>query len=258
MKIGLIEDNVQAVQLMKGLIADHFPELEYVGNAASVNTGKKLIEEKQPDILLMDIQLKDGTIFDLLEKIPKELVEDSSMIFITAYGTVENIYQALRLSAIDYLIKPIDEEHFIKAVREAMNQGDHLGIDNQFEYFMNAVQKGVQNLQLPKMPIYLPKGIIEFTPWDDIIFIKAEENISHFHLVDGRKLTSIKNIGFYQQSVEENGLFFQISKSQIINLKHMERYHHATQVVELFGGYKVTTSRRGGSKLLQYLRGNGG
>ena len=254
-KIALIEDNVQAVELMKGMISDNFPDLIFAGTADTVSSGKNLIEKERPDILMVDIQLRDGSIFDLLESVSKELLEDTSLIFITAYGTVENIYRALRLSAIDYLIKPIDEEHFLSAVQEAMQNGSRLGIGNQIEYFLSMVHRGVQSLQLPKMPIHLPKGVIEFTPWDDIIYIKGEENICYFFLVNDRKLVSTRNIGYYYQSAEENGLFFQISKSQIINLKHLERYHHLTQTVEMAGGHSITASRRGGSRLLQYLRG---
>lgn len=255
MKIGLIEDNIQAVELMESMIREHFDDLDYIGHMGTVEDGMELIREHRPEILLVDIQLKDGTIFDLLENLPRVYLEDTSLIFITAYGTVENIYRALRLSAIDYLIKPIDEEHFITAIQEAMNNGEKHGIENQIEYFLDAVQKGVQNLRLPKMPIYLAKGLIEFTSWEDIIYIRGEDNVSYFHLIDGRRLTSIRNVGFYYQAVEDSGLFFQISKSQLINMRHLERYDHSNQTVEMACKIKVLASRRGGMKLFQHLKG---
>ena len=254
MKIGLIEDNVQAVELMEGMIGEHFPDLEFVGSATNINDGQKLISKEQPDILLVDIQLRDGSIFELLKKVPVEDLKDTALIFITAHGTVENIYKALRLSAIDYLIKPIDEEQFVSAIEEAIDT-DKRRNGNKVEEFLTMVQKGVQNLQLPKMPVYLSKGIIEFIPWDEIIYIKGEENISYFFLTGNRRLVSTKNIGYYYQALEENGLFFQISKSKIINLKHLDRYQHSQQLVEMAEGHQVAPSRRGGSRLLQYLKG---
>ena len=254
MRIGLIEDNIQAVELMKGMIAENFPDLEFIGHGSNIKDGLKLIKKEEPDILLVDIQLRDGSIFDLLEKVPREELEETSLIFITAHGTVENIYKALRLSALDYLIKPIDEEQFVTAIKEAIETGE-LRSGGRVEQFLNIVQKGVQNLHLPKMPIYLSKGVIEFMPWEEIIYIKGEENISYFFLTGGRKLISTKNIGYYYQSLEENGLFFQISKSRIINLKHLDRYQHSQQLVEMVENHQVTASRRGGSKLLQYLKG---
>ena len=255
MKIGLIEDNVQAVELMQSMIREHFPDLEYVGAAATLKEGQDLIRKNSPDILLVDIQLRDCSSFELLESLSSCDLEGASLIFITAHGTMENVYKALRMSAIDYLIKPIDEKHFIAAIEEAMESGESLN-GSKVEQFLTMVQKGVQNLQLPKMPVYLSKGVIEFISWDDMIYIKGEENISYFFLTGGRRLVSTKNIGFYYQAVEENGLFFQISKSKIINLKHLERYQHSQQLVELAEGHNVAASRRGGSRLLQYLKGN--
>ncbi|MBK7341672.1 MAG: LytTR family transcriptional regulator DNA-binding domain-containing protein [Saprospiraceae bacterium] len=90
--------------------------------------------------------------------------------------------------------------------------------------------------------------------WREIIYIEGEDNICRIYLADGRRLNSVRHLGHYRQMLKDNPRFFQVSKSLVINLNHLIRYHALEQVVELACGFKVDASRRGGSALMNYLK----
>lgn len=253
MKAILIEDNIQAQELIRGLIRRHFQEIELVGTEATVVQGEKLILEVQPDLLLLDVQLRDGSVFEILDRIPEQILQHAALVFITAFGTFENIYRAMRYSAIDYLVKPIDESDFKQAIRNAIDRREQMGLVEQLRTFQQILLQS-RNGSVEKMPVILPRSVIEYVPWREIIYFEGEDNICRIHLTDGRCLNSVRHLGHYRQLLKDNSRFFQVSKSLVINLDHLVRYHALEQVIELEGGFRLGASRRGGSQLMKYLR----
>ncbi len=253
MKAILIEDNIQAQELIRGLIKRHFQDIELVGAEATVQLGERLILEAKPDLLLLDIQLRDGSVFEILDRIPEQILRRAALVFITAFGTFENIYKAMRYSAIDYLVKPIDESDFKQAIQSAIDRKDQMYLVDQLRTFQDILLQ-TRNGSVEKMPVFLPKSVIEYIPWREIIYIEGEDNICRIYLADGRRLNSVRHLGHYRQMLKDNPRFFQVSKSLVINLNHLIRYHALEQVVELACGFKVDASRRGGSALMNYLK----
>jgi DNA-binding LytR/AlgR family response regulator len=108
--------------------------------------------------------------------------------------------------------------------------------------------------ELPKIPIHLSKGIIEFVQKADILYLQGEENITRVHHGDGQKLTAMRNIGYYEDSLCDGASFFRISKQYIINLQYLERFDASEQEVVLQGGVRLCTSRRQGRALKEMLK----
>lgn len=115
-KIAIIEDEKNNVLLLESLLQEVLFEYEVVGNAPSVNDGVELIKSTQPDLVFQDIKIKGGTGFQVLEAFPNRNFE---VIFITAYS--EFAIKAIKTSAMNYLLKPVDTEEFIDAVHKAYN-----------------------------------------------------------------------------------------------------------------------------------------
>ena len=102
----IVEDMPNALQLLQADLKAYCPEVKVIGTAESVVTAAKLLRKEQPDILLLDILLSDGTGFDLLEIFPDL---SSKIIFVTASD--EFALRAFRFSAVDYLLKPVEQIH---------------------------------------------------------------------------------------------------------------------------------------------------
>ena len=109
----IIEDENQAIVALKSELSIHCSEINIIGTATSIKTALKLIQKETPELVFLDIQLKDGTGFDLLEALNDY---NFNIIFTTAYS--EYALNAIKVSAVDYLLKPIDSDELIEAVKK--------------------------------------------------------------------------------------------------------------------------------------------
>lgn len=120
MKTAVIIDDIESARKsLKDDLENYCSGVEVVGEAEGVVSGAKVIKETQPDIIFLDIQMNDGSGFDLLEILP-EL--DSNVIFTTASD--QYAIKAFKFSAIDYLLKPIDPDDLVQAVEKASKESD--------------------------------------------------------------------------------------------------------------------------------------
>ncbi|HOI32761.1 MAG TPA: response regulator, partial [Bacteroidales bacterium] len=115
-KVVIIDDEQSAREVLSLQLARCCKQLELIGVADGVETGVTLITEKQPDVVLLDIHLSDGTGFDLLRKLDQIRFK---LIFVTAYD--HYALKAIKFSALDYLLKPIDPDEFDRAMKKALS-----------------------------------------------------------------------------------------------------------------------------------------
>jgi Response regulator containing CheY-like receiver domain and AraC-type DNA-binding domain len=116
-KAIIIEDEAHYVEALSRMLSDFFPEIEMIGTAPSVSEGKVLLDHLQPDIVFMDIELKDGNSFHLLRQLEKK---NFQLIFTTAFN--EYAIHAFKFSAIDYLLKPVNPFELKAAVERALER----------------------------------------------------------------------------------------------------------------------------------------
>ena len=117
----IIEDEKLGRENLEKLLQLYSPNLEIVGHADSVESGVTLIEEKKPDLLFLDVKIKGGTAFDLLEKLKSKI--SFQLIFVTAYN--EYAAESYRCCALDYILKPIDPFVLQEVVHKALNKPDN-------------------------------------------------------------------------------------------------------------------------------------
>lgn len=239
----LIIDDEQECRRATRLIAEKYcPNLQIVGEADSVATGLKAIDQLQPELVLLDIQMQDGTGFDLVqhyETIPFKI------IFITSFD--QYALQAFQLSALDYLLKPIEPELLIKAVHKAITVDVSHTIKQQVEIQLASLQVK-QRIALPTL-----EGL-EIFNLDDIMYCESDSNYTMFYLKNNSKFMVSRTIKEYEDILPEKQ-FVRIHKSYIINLLFVTKYIKGDGGdIVLSNGVCLPIARLRKDKLLEKLK----
>ncbi len=250
----IIEDILNNREALKKLLASDCPEVEIIGEADSVLSGFDLILQKKPDLVFLDIQLKDGTGFDILSRLLEKDKIEFEIIFFTAHGNFENATKAIEYSALDFITKPIDPSKLCQAVNKFEKKVDRTQYNTQIALLLENIAKN--NSKGKRIAIHLSKGIIEFVEVDEIVYLEADATITNVYLLRGNKLTAMKNLGFYSKLLMSDYNFFPISNSLVVNLDFIKRYNHSELAVVLTSGKTIYASRRGGQDFRKFLNDN--
>lgn len=136
----LIDDDHNLRNGMRAMLALYAPEINILGEANSVKTGTKLIEEHNPKIVFLDIMMNDGSGFDILEQLNKKYGKISShIVFVTAHEKFA--IKAFRFSALDFLLKPIDPEELQSVIRKIKNITDNSSENKTIELLLENISK---------------------------------------------------------------------------------------------------------------------
>jgi two-component system LytT family response regulator len=213
MKILIIDDEEEQRNLTKLFLNTYCQTVEVVGEANSVQTGIIAVKQYLPNLILLDIDLGDGTGFDLLQKIKPITCQ---VIFITAYN--DHAVKAFRFSALDYLLKPLDPEDLVAAIQKAQHQHSASQQQTQLAVLFSQMQQGdvVKKIVLKDSEnVY----VVEIT---NIIRLEAEKNYTTFFLADRQQVVISKTIKEYEQLLESKG-FFRCHQSHLVNLSFLAR-----------------------------------
>ncbi len=263
---SIIIDDVESIrQGLKKLISKHCPQIVIIGESDNIDEAEKLILETNPDLIFLDIQIKDKTGFDLLQNLQSKKELNFRIIFMTAHQEFEHATKAIDYSALDFITKPIDHKNLSKAVLKAeMTISEERMRDEEQELKDRSYKDQIKMLlgfltsknEKPKnLPFHLTKGVVEYIEVTSILKLEAEKIITKVHLLDGTKFKAMKNLGHYSKILTEDYHFFTINKSTVINLDQVKRYKHSELEVTLTDGSKIYASRRGG-KLFKGLINN--
>lgn len=215
MKIAVIDDESRYRSYLTALLQTcTAADVELVGEADSVASGVRLIRERKPDVVLLDVEMPDGTGFDLLQKMQPV---DFQVIFTTAHQNFA--VQAFKFSAIDYLLKPVEEDLLASALKRA-SENKRIG-DVQLQ--LNALMGNIQSLNNePKKIVLKDSENIHIVAVSDIIRLEADSNYTQFHLADSRRIIVSKTLKDYERLLERH-FFFRCHQSHLINLHYLQR-----------------------------------
>lgn len=220
MKALIIDDIAHMRDNLQVLLSQIAPEIQVVGMADGVKTGLAAILEHDPDLIFLDVEMNDGTGFDLLNLIPEPRFK---VILVT--GHEGYAIRAFRISAIDYLLKPIDPDDLIHALEKAKEQLPITQVQISTAQDQKNREKIQQLLLADADSIYLVQV-------DDIIRCQAEDNYTRFYLTDGRVLLISKTLKEYSDLLETQS-FFRSHQSHLVNL------HFFDHLDKRSGGYIV-------------------
>src|SRR5215212_8705489 len=191
-KAMIVDDKTAAIELLRWLIKEHCPEITAVASAVSVAEALPLIGNFEPDILFLDIQLPQETGFDLLAKVKKW---DFEVIFTTAFN--EYAIQAIRFSALDYLLKPINGEDLRKAVERYKAKKELIGGGE--ELYRNFIRNLTRDDDHPLRLALSGSNGMQYVLLSDIVRLQAERNYTRLYFVNGKNFLSSKTLAEHEK-----------------------------------------------------------
>jgi len=238
MKAIIIEDEAASRITLMNYLKEYCPQVEILGEAANIKEGAELIKKHNPQLVFLDIEMPFGNAFDLLDQFIEIPFET---IFVTAFS--HYAIQAIHLSACSYLLKPVDIDELITAVKKAEENLSHQSKFKTANILLENLS--IENKQLKKIVLPTMEGF-DVVQLKDIIHCQANDNLTDFHLQNGSKKTVCKTLKFFEDALKEFD-FLRVHKSHLININFVTSYHKGkTGEIKLNNGSTVplSSSRR--------------
>jgi two-component system LytT family response regulator len=214
MKAIIIDDENKARSVLRALIEEECPEVTIIDEASSLLSGVEKIKESKPDLIFLDIEMPTHSGLEIADFFKNETI-NFQIIFTTAYN--KYAIEALKLSAIDYLLKPIDDTELRIAVEKAKTVTQQETVKARLEN----IEKAFKKLSLNKIALEIPKGML-FVSHDDLILFEADGAYTKVYL-KGRKTELIsKTLKYFSDQLEDKPIFYKPHRSYVINLKYMK------------------------------------
>jgi two-component system, LytTR family, response regulator len=238
----IIDDEDHARETLIMLLQENCPLVMIVGEASGVESGIKMIRETHPDLVLLDIQLSDGTGFDLLSRVSPV---NFKVIFVTAHDNYT--IQAFKFSAVDYLLKPVIRAELTDAVRRATEL-----VQQQFNIQLHALEENIRSMAGEKHKIILKTSDnIYLIEQNDIISCESDGCYTVFYTTRGEKIMVTGILKEFDELLGASG-FYRIHKSYLINLRHVIRFEKQDGgFVVLSDDRKVPVASRKREELIQ-------
>jgi two-component system LytT family response regulator len=228
LKVIIVDDERLARSELNKLLKD-FPEVEVIAEASNADEAIGKIEELNPDLIFLDIQMPGKTGFDLLE----ELHKAPHVIFTTAYD--EYALKAFQVNALDYLLKPIDTLRLSEAIQK-------LKIAEEKEGLLN----NIRNILTDKDQVFVKDGEkCWFVKLSEIRLFESVGNYARVFFANNKPLI-LKSLNALEERLDQK-VFFRANRKHIVNLNHIEKvepYFNGGLLIELKGGDKIEVSRR--------------
>lgn len=232
-KTVIIDDESDAVNFISSIILEYCPNLEITGTANSAKEGIRVILENQPDLVFLDVEMPHGTGFDLLAQFPKKIFD---VILITAFN--QYAIKAIKFSALDYILKPINISEFIAAVAKVSDKSVEINPNNSFAELL----ENLKSILPAKLTIPTSEGM-EYLNTNEIIRLEADRNYCWFYLLDGKKHLVCRNLKEYQDLLSDNN-FFRPHNSHLINLEKVKKFvRQEGGYIEMIDGSQIPISR---------------
>lgn len=206
----IIDDESTARSTLRGMLEQFCDGVEIVGEAESVKTGVHAILSHNPDLLFLDIQMLDGTGFDLLEMLPEI---NFTVIFVTAHD--QFALRAFDFSASGYLLKPVDLSVLQKTVLAIQNNQNR----NQEAQLLSDLLKSRDQERFRKIILPTQEGL-QIVPLSEILRCEGDNSYTTFHLIEGKKIIVSKTLKVYSELLADHG-FCRIFVSHLVNLEHV-------------------------------------
>lgn len=212
-KIVIIDDENRTRELIARMIDSFGFDVVTIPEGENVQSGIEAIEKHQPDIVFLDIQMPDGTGFDVIRSIENKNFE---VIFITAHE--EFAIKAIKFSALDYLLKPVDTAELKAALEKALSTIDEKKESSQFD----ALQKNIQPTEKRRLVLKTQESV-HVVELEQIIRCEADRNYTSFFLKDGKKILVSKTLKEYETLLSAHN-FLRVQQSHLVNIDFVDRY----------------------------------
>jgi two-component system, LytTR family, response regulator len=245
MKILLVDNEKEVRELLKDMIASVAPNEHQIDEADGVAMGMQKINSFKPDMIFLDVEMDDGTGFDLLNKISNPLFQ---LVFTTAHN--KYAVQAFKCSAIDYLLKPVDFTELEKALNKAAVNISDKTLSEQLKVLM---QQLTQKESADKQIVLKDSEASYFVKIADILYCEAEGSYTKFYFAIEKPIVISKNLSTYEDLLAVYG-FIRTHHSYLVNASRIKMYDKTDGgTLVLDNGHTVPVSHRKKEYVMQLL-----
>jgi two-component system LytT family response regulator len=246
MKTILVDDEPDGIRTLKKLLELNCPEIEIAATCSSAMMAKQKLEELRPDLVFLDIRMpgKSG-----LEMLTELTVRNFEVIFVTAHN--EYMLQALQFSAVDYLMKPVDEDRLVEAVDRVRKR---LGLErntDQADTLIHNIHKAGHPLEM-RLCLPTQKGFT-IVKLEEIVYCEAKRSYTAFHFVGNKSILVSKPLFDYDRLL--TNIFLRVHKSFLINILHVKEYQRGEGgTIIMSDGAEIEVSRRKKDQFLSTMK----
>jgi two-component system LytT family response regulator len=245
MKAIIVDDEHHARENLYSILKEYCPDVGIAGLADSIKTAVKLIKETKPDVLFLDIKLSGSSGFELLELFDEM---DFEVIFVTAYDNYA--IKAIKFSALDYILKPIDPAELQSAVLKLKNKINRDQKSCQLKMLIENLSRGKSYNKI----VISSESNIEYLAISSIIRLQGESNYTRIYLEGERSLIASKSLIEFEELLTDLG-FFRVHKTHMVNLLHIKTFHKSgSSYLILTNQSKIPVSRRRKAALIERIK----
>ncbi|MCX6180866.1 MAG: LytTR family DNA-binding domain-containing protein [Bacteroidetes bacterium] len=242
----IIDDEQSAIDIIKKYLLTVSPDIQIIGEANDFDNGVKIINDLNPDILFLDIDLRNNKSgFDILNAINHSL---HKVIFITAHNT--HAIKAFKYCAVDYLLKPVDPDELKTAVEKAKKSLSKEIFSEQLQELMNTVKHNKKSERI----FVKTQDSISAIDIKDIVHVTADGSYSDIYIMGKKKITASKNIKEFDDILSTAG-FYRPHQSHLINMQHFDSFKkNDGGYICLKDGSEIPVSTRKKQEFLEMLK----
>jgi two-component system, LytTR family, response regulator len=240
----IVDDEEHCRSALSGMLARKFPEIDLREMATNVPDGLALVKRVRPQLLFLDVEMGEQTGFDLLAQLSEE---KPHIIFTTAHEGYA--VKAIRFSAIDYLLKPVDGDELRSSVDKALAKQGQPQDQLQIAALLRNLTKPTTDRRLA-LPV---ADGLELVSVDEIVFCESESNYTTVHLKDRKRLVISRTLKEFEDLLEGDS-FIRVHHSHLINVRYVRKYIRGEGgEVIMADGTNVAVSRRKKQELMDSL-----
>ncbi len=241
----IVDDEIQARNVLRASLADVCPDVRIIAEASTVEDAVAYIDDYRPDVVLLDIELGDGSGFDVIERIKWK---EFKVVFVTAYN--QYAINAFRVNATDYLLKPVNILHLKDAIERVLKQP----VEKQVGQIQQLLRE--MNNQLGRISFSTSDG---YSVYDikEIIRCESDNNYCRIFFVNGTSLYVSKTLKDIEEQLSNCG-FERIHQSHLISIRHLKRYINKDGgYILMADGSQVPVSQRKRANIARLFDGYG-
>jgi two-component system, LytTR family, response regulator len=229
----VVDDEESARDVLSNLLARFCPEVELLEKCSNVESAVAAINEHQPDVVFLDIEMPNYAGYEIVRFFDEVRFE---IIFVTAYDSYA--LRAFEISAVDYLLKPVDIERLIQAVSKVQQTVDFKSMAERYSLLGKALQANEL-----KSIVVAERGYQEIIQISDVAAIEAQESYSYIHTISGKKYTASKHLKHFERILEGQSAFLRVHKSWIINKTMVVNYSKTELTINMETGISAKLSK---------------
>lgn len=241
----IVEDEKHSRETLRGMLARYCKNVEVIAEADSYRSGLEIIKEHKPEVVFLDIQMPDGSGFRMLEELDDINFE---IVFTTAFD--QFAIKAIKYSALDYLLKPIDPDELVNAVKKVEQKLQKHQVSDNIQVLLENIRSKDKD---PHKIVLSTSEKIHIIETDQILRCESDNYYTHFFLTDGRNILVSKTLKENEELLSDHN-FIRPHKSHLVNVKYIKGFlKNDGGYIEMTDGSRIPVSRRKREKIIEII-----